>query len=43
MKVDVLVQQRPKDVPKPAVQEPAVVPDRSSTQPRLRYRRLATA
>jgi len=43
MNVDVLVQQRPKDVPKPAVQEPAVVPDRSSTQPRLRYRRLATA
>jgi len=43
MHVDVSVmQERPKDAPKPAVQEPTV-PDRSSTNRRLRYRPSATA
>jgi hypothetical protein len=44
MHVDVSVmQERPKDEPKPAVQDPTSAPDRSSTSRRVRYRPLATA
>jgi hypothetical protein len=49
MNVDVSVmqesvmQERPKDAVKPAVQDPPAAPDRSSTHQRLRSRRSATA
>ena len=44
MSVDVSVmQERPKDAPKPAVQEPPVEPVRSSTHQQLRPRRSASA
>ena len=38
-----VMQERPKDEPKPAVQDPAAAPGRSSTSRRGRYRPLATA
>ena len=38
-----VMQERPKDAVKPAVQDPPAAPDRSSTHQRLRSRRSATA